>query len=248
MTLTPELLLEVSARRVRAVRPDLFAEADLSSPAALHAARAELADRQRDGVSVVCVIGALRLADWIRESCRFALSLPAESAERWRRDFTRTVFLAGSPASLRDRFTCDHLAPDGAVAWTGPAPEGATAGLRRLLKTFQGGRPQTGLGEPAVVELPAGDGPMERWPVHRELHIATARVTVASALVQLNHLLAEAVMDRVIGPGDRLGLRFVPHLTGPADAFAALRVDTDPGCPQRLRPYAALTTALTEEI
>lgn len=144
MTLTPELLLSTAARRLRDVRPDL-ADLDLSSPECLQAAKKQIADRSaaehRDEASVVAVINRFRLDDWVRETCRFALSLPSEQAERWRRSFTRTIYLAGRPDNLQERFSFAHIAADGSAAWTGPAVDGDTAALRRLLKTFNGPRP-----------------------------------------------------------------------------------------------------------
>ncbi|MGW5695322.1 DUF6182 family protein, partial [Streptomyces asiaticus] len=66
-------------------------------------------------------------------------------------------------------------------------------------------------------------------------------VTVSDVLVQVNHLLAEAVLDGLIRPGDRLSLRSVPRLSGSAARFAALRVDTDTQYRHELRAYVGLT-------
>ncbi|MFI1801255.1 DUF6182 family protein [Streptomyces sp. NPDC020379] len=244
MTLSPELLLTEAARRVRAARPELAARLDLATPQGLRAAQAEIADPDAPGRSdaalAVCVISRFDLPHWVRETCRFALSVPPERHEAWQHAFTRTVFLSGRPDNLRERFTFDHIAPDGSAAWLGPAPEASTAALRRLLKVFNGPR-ALGSWQPTTVEIPPADGPGGRPPVHRELYVATASVTVARLLVQLNHLLAEAVMDGLIAPGDRLTLRSVPRLAGLPGPFAALRVDTDSHRPDALQAYAALT-------
>ncbi|MEU5422624.1 DUF6182 family protein [Streptomyces sp. NPDC020667] len=244
MTLSPELLLTEAARRVRAARPEISARVDLSTPAGLRAAKAEIAGHDApgrlDAALAVCVVSRFDLPHWVRETCRFALSVPPERREPWQHAFTRTVFLSGRPDNLRERFAFDHIAPDGSAAWLGPAPEGSTTALRRLLKAFDGPR-AVGSWRPTTVEIPPADGPSGRPPVHRELYVATASVTVARLLVQLNHLLAEAVMDGLIAPGDRLTLRSVPRLAGLPGPFAALRVDTDSHRPDELQAYAALT-------
>ncbi|KPI05679.1 hypothetical protein OV450_3997 [Actinobacteria bacterium OV450] len=240
--LSSAALLASAADRVRSARPELADRLDLSSAQALRAVRAAFhggRPGEGDELLAVVVVGRLDLPRWVRETCAFALGVEPGARDAWRRSFTRTVYLAGSPANLRDRFAFDHVADDGSAAWAGPAPAAATATLRRLLKSFEAphelaGRP------PATVTVPGRPGP--RTPVHRELFIATARVTVTDALVHLNHLLAEAVLDGLIGPGDRLTLRFVPRLTGPGPRLAMLRVDTDVHRPDELQAYAALTT------
>lgn len=235
MTISPEFLLTVAAERLRAARPELVAR--FSTPRDLQAVKAEIASDRADEALVV-VINRLRLADWVRETCRFVLSLSAEHAELWRRSFTRTIYLAGRPDNLRERFAFDHIAADGSVAWAGPAADPATTTLRRLLKTFSGQRPLN-TWAPMVVEVPPGLA--RRPPVHRDLYVATAQVTISDVLVHLNHLIAEAVMDGLIAPGDRLSLRSVPRLTGLAVPFAALRIDTDIHRPGELQAFAGLT-------
>ncbi|MFI1171707.1 DUF6182 family protein [Streptomyces melanogenes] len=84
-------------------------------------------------------------------------------------------------------------------------------------------------------------GPPPRAGVHRDLYVAASGVPVPEALVHLNHLVVEAVLDGLITPGDRLTLRSVPSLTGATAPFAALRVDVDRTRPDRLRAFAALT-------
>lgn len=273
MTLSADVLLAAAARRIRTARPELDGRLDLSSPQALRAALSEAApsgpaadpagppDRtgppgpaaQAEGTLAVCVVGRFVLADWVRETCRFALSLSPERADPWRRAFTRTIYLAGRPDALRERFAFTHLAPDGSAAWVGPGPAAETAALRRLLKAFDA-RSELGARPPADVEIPGRatappatvhHHPGRRDPGHRDLWIATAGVSVTRALVHLSHLLTEAVLDRLVVPGDRLTLRCVPRLTGLTASFAALRVDADVHRPSELQAYAALTERLT---
>ncbi|MFI1865457.1 DUF6182 family protein [Streptomyces jumonjinensis] len=257
MTLSPTFLLSVAADRLRTTRPDLAADLDLTSLEGLRGAQALLADREAaepgDRTVVVAVVGDFDLPRWVVDTCRFALAVPAERAGAWRRAFTRTVYLAGRPDSLRKRFTFDHVAEDGSIAWSGPAPEADTESLRRLLKTFSGGR-ELAAWAPVTVIVPGATGrtggePQRagtRRPVARDLYIATARVTVADALVQVNHLLVESATDGTVGPDDRLTLRSVPRLTGLSVPLAALRVDADPHRPGELRAYAGLTEPIED--
>ncbi|WP_406690562.1 DUF6182 family protein [Saccharopolyspora sp. ID03-671] len=240
-------LLRSAVDRVRTARPELADRLDLSSGQALKALRAGFhdADAVDTEVLAVVVVSQLDLPQWVRETCTFALALAPETRDAWRSSFTRTVFLAGNPANLHERFTFDHVAGDGSLAWSGPAPGAATATLRRLLKTFEGGHELTTMPaatvtvpRPAIASCSGGF----RSAVHRDLYIATARVTVAHALVHINHLLAEAVLDGLIQPCDRLTLRFVPRLNVLARQFAMLRVDTDVHRPDELQAYAGLTT------
>lgn len=236
-----ERLREAAATRIRAARPELADAHDLTSAEGLLAVRARIAEDSAAPEHLAAVVlGRFDLASWTRATCEFALGLDPEQAADWRRSFTRTVFLAGNPDNLRERFSFAHVADDGSAAWTGPGPAADSAGLRRLLKLFDGPRPLP-VGADTVVEIPPRAGHPDRRPVHRELHIAGAGLRVSDALVHLNHLLAEAVLDGHIGPGDVLTIRHVPRLTGITDHFAALRVDTDPTLPGRLRAAAGLT-------
>lgn len=240
--LSSAALLKSAADRVRSARPELADGLDLSSAQALRAVRAGLhGDRAApaDEVLAVVVIGQLDLPRWVRETCAFALALAPGEREAWRRSFTRTVYLAGSPSNLRERFSFDHVAGDDSVAWAGPAPGARTATLRRLLKAFEAADELTAQ-RSATVTVPGRPG--ARPAARRELYIATAKVSVTEALVHVNHLLAEAVLDGLIGPGDRLTLRFVPRLTGLGAQLAMLRVDTDVHRPDELQAYAGLTT------
>ena len=245
MSLTEDYLLSVATQRLLAVRPDLAAGRDLSSPAALRAVREELGRTEdpEGGTAAVCVVGAFRLADWVREVCAFALSLTPEEARAWRAGFTRTLFLAGRPDNLRERFDFGHVAADASVAWTRPAPAAGTRTLRRLLKTFAADGPVR-VGPLVRVELPAAPGPQPRPPVHRDLYVAAAGLTVTATLVQVHHLLAEAVLDGILAPGDELTIRQLPLLTGLPFPLAAVRVDTAAPDAPGLRAYAALSEAV----
>ncbi|GAA0614191.1 hypothetical protein GCM10010394_50250 [Streptomyces crystallinus] len=231
-------LRAAAADRIRAARPELADAYDLGSAEGLLAVRERLGEDSPQHLAAV-VLNRFDLASWARATCEFALGLSAEQTALWRRSFTRTVFLAGNPDNLRERFAFARLAEDGSAAWTAPGPAADTAALRRLLKLFDGPRPLPVRAD-TVVEIPPRPGG-ERAAVHRELHIAAAGCRISDALVHLNHLLTEAVMDGLIGPGDTLTIRHVPRLTNPTDRFAALRVEAEPTLPGRLRAAAGLT-------
>ncbi|MFB6536326.1 DUF6182 family protein [Streptomyces noursei] len=244
MTTSQELFRAQVARRILTARPELATRFDLLTADGLLSARREITRAASDAkVLAVCVLRDFDLPAWVRATCAFAARVEPSAAANWRRDFTRTVFLAGNPVNLTDRFAFDHVADDGSAAWQGPADAGASTALRRLLKLFDGAaelptRPST------VVRVLADRERRGRAPVRRELHVATAGVTIANCLVHLNHLLVEAVADGIVGPGDELVVRQAPWLPASAGPFAALRIDGTSERPDHLRAY----TALTEEI
>ncbi|MFI6108916.1 DUF6182 family protein [Streptomyces sp. NPDC051310] len=263
MTPTQERLRQAAAARIRTARPDLAVRFDLASAEGLLAAQAAIqgaaqgsgpAPGEGDGggrsgsgpapdtddTVAAVVIGRLDLAQWVRSTCAFALSLAGERAALWRRSFTRTVFLAGNPANLRDRFAFAHTADDGSAAWAGPGPASETAALRRLLKLFHGDAALPAAPD-LTVRVPGRAGAAGRPPVHRHLYLATAGCSVSEALVHLNHVLAEAVLDGLIAHGDAVTIRQVPRLMGVPASFAALRVTADTTLPGRLRAAAGLT-------
>ncbi|WP_457029061.1 DUF6182 family protein [Kitasatospora sp. P5_F3] len=235
MSRLQEDLVDRAGRRVRHARPDLAERFDLSTLAGLLDAQQSVAAASAEDTLVVAVIHHLELAEWAGATCAFAFGLDPVAGARWRRSFTRTVFLAGNPANLRERFRFAHVAGDSTAAWTAPGPGPSATTLRRLLKLFDApagppARPDT------LVRLPGR--PTTR---HRDLYLATEGCTLADALVHLNHVLVEAVLDGLIAPGDSLTLRQVPRLVGIATPFAALRVVTDPHRPDRLKAAAGLT-------
>ncbi|GGN56332.1 hypothetical protein GCM10012285_50860 [Streptomyces kronopolitis] len=241
MTLIQHGLRKQAAGRIRAARPDLAARHDLDTYDGLLAAQRDIAAEDTDASALAAVVlRSLDLAQWARDTCAFALGVGPERVAAWRASFTRTVFLAGNPAHLRDRFAFVHLAPDLSAAWTAPGPAAETAGLRRLLKLFDGpaalpARPDT------LVEIPGEPRLGSRPSVYRELYVATVDCTVSEALVHVNHVLVEAVLDGLIAPGDRLILRQVPRMAGLPAHLASVRVVTEHQLPGRLKAAAGLT-------
>lgn len=240
MNLTQTLLHAEAVRRVRTARPDL-AGCDLSTPESLSAVRSDSTGPDGDApVAAICVLRSFDLATWARATCDFALGLGPDAADAWRRAFTRTVFLAGNPDNLRGRFAFEHTAPDGSAAWTAPGPAADTKTLRRLLKLFDATAPLP-TRPPTTIRVGTGPAPAGPSGTRYTLHVATAGATVADTLVHLNHLLAEAVFDRTLVPGDRLTLSQAPRLTALPAPPVALRVAEARGRPGFLSAYAALT-------
>jgi hypothetical protein len=183
--------------------------------------------------TAVVVLRRFDLVPWIRGTVAFAAGLPGTEADAWRAAFTRTVFLAGNPDNLRNRFAFDHIGPGADAAWLAPAPAQRFMTLRRLLRLFAAPA-ALAPSRPETVDLdgpPTGDA--------HDLYIGTAGTSVSQTLIDLNHLLAEAVLDGLLRPGDRLHLRRVPRLVG-LGPFDALRVVAEPEDPARLRAHAGL--------
>ncbi|WP_447002187.1 DUF6182 family protein [Saccharothrix isguenensis] len=234
MTITQQVLRDHVAQRIATARPDLARLHDLSTVDGLAGVEACVAE---DGTTVVAVVRRFDLVSWTRGTVAFAAGLDPERAAKWRRSFTRTVFLAGNPVNLVDRFAFAHVDDIGSTAWTAPAPGPVHAPLRRLLRTFSGSREVAPSGD-VLIDLPGGGGGRR---ARRVLYLAGSGTTVERFMVHMNHLLVEAVLDGIVSPGDRLVVRRVPRLVGVPGPFDALRVDIDPVCPGRLRAVMGLT-------
>lgn len=250
MTLTQKFLHDQVLQRIKVARPELAPRLGTTADTAgLLAAQAELAgEAEESETTVVSVVRHFDLASWIRGTCAFAAGLPSDQAQAWRRSFTRTAFLTGNPDNLAHRFDFAYVSEDRLAAWTVPAEARSLATLRRLLKLFDGPRALPPRPELTLV-IPAGERagaqPDGRAPKTRRLYLSTAGVSLAESMVNLNHLLAEAVMDGLIVPGDRLRVRQVPRVLGISEPPAAMRVGVDGDSPDRLRAFAVLTAALT---
>lgn len=196
------------------------------------------------GHSVAVVVDELAPAVFVRGAIDFALGIAPEDGRAWLRAFTRTIFLAGRPATVALRFPAASTGEG--LSWHGPAPAGQLRNLSRLLHAFEGAKPAGFGSEPVVVHVP---GPPSGTST--EAAVACAGLTIAEYLVHTHHLLAEAVLRGLIGPGDTLTLHHRDDLDGP-DVLAALapgraagvqtRITHDPREPGRLRLFALLTS------
>jgi hypothetical protein len=192
---------------------------------------------------VVVVVRDLDPAAFVRGTLEFALSIPTRLRDPWFRTFTRTLFFAGNPLTVAERFESSHLAPEGEISWLGPAPRRAHLGLRRMLRLFRAPAPAE---LPATLELTVPGAP----PTGRAttLRVATAGVSTQEYLVHVNHTLCEASLRGLLGPGDALSISHTDELdpTGAESRDgerSQLRIAEDTRRPGRLRLYASLAGA-----
>jgi Family of unknown function (DUF6182) len=176
---------------------------------------------------------------FVRGAIDFAAGVPLGDKAAWHRSFTRTVFLAGRPESVRTRHPA--RVETGGLAWYGPAPMSGLRNLSRLLKAFHGPAP---VDVPASVLIP-GDAHVV------EAAVAVGAVSVRDYLVHVHHLFAEAALRGLVRAGDTVRIMHRPELDGPR-----IRAALDPACagvvqtrithdnrePGRLRLYAVLTS------
>ncbi|GLP67074.1 hypothetical protein TUSST3_36960 [Streptomyces sp. TUS-ST3] len=202
------------------------------------------------GLSVAVVVADLDPAAFLGGAADFALAIPDALRDGWYRTFTRTVFLAGRPASVAPRHPYRHATPTADLAWYGPLPRRELAPLSRLLRAFRG---------PAPVEVPAGPltVPVTGRPTGRvvDVTVATAGVSSGAYLVHVHHLITEAVLRGLVRPGDTLSVEHTdtldvtdfPAVLDPARAASVQTritpVNTDP---DRLRLYGVLTPTQDE--
>ncbi|MEU6925630.1 MULTISPECIES: DUF6182 family protein [unclassified Streptomyces] len=152
------------------------------------------------GVGVAVVVADLDVATFIAGVADFALTLPDDLCEGWYRAFTRTVFLAGRPASVAARHPGCRTTAGAPYAWYGPARRGELRPLSRLLRAFDGPAPIDVPTGPLTVTVPGGE------PSGHVVDAAVAigGVSTGDYLVHVHHLIAEAALRGLIGPGDTL--------------------------------------------
>jgi hypothetical protein len=189
---------------------------------------------------VIVVVRDLDPAEFVRGTLEFALGIPSRLQDSWYRTFTRTLFFAGNPLSLAERFESNHVARGGEIGWLGPAPQSAHLGLRRMLRLFRAPAPAA---PPGTLELTVPGGP----PTGRAatLRVATGGVSTQEYLVHLNHTLCEASLRGLLGPGDALSISHTDELAhtevrSPDGGRSQLRIGEDARRPGRLRLYASL--------
>lgn len=152
------------------------------------------------GLGVVVVVGDLDVATFIAGVADFALALPDDLCEGWYRAFTRTVFLAGRPASVAARHLPRRATADAQHAWYGPARRGELQPLSRLLRAFHGPAPMDVPLGPLTVTVPGGTPSGQVV----DAAVAIGGVSTGEYLVHVHHLIAEAALRGLIRPGDTL--------------------------------------------
>ena len=150
-------------------------------------------------LDVAVVVADLDVPAFIGGVTDFALSLPHALRDGWYRTFTRTVFLAGRPASTVLRHPYRHATTRGDLAWYGPVTRSALRPLSLLLRAFQGPAPVEVPGEPLTIVVPGT--PTQHTA---KATIAVGGVSTAAYLVHVHHLISEAVLRGLVRPGDTL--------------------------------------------
>jgi len=150
-----------------------------------------------DAIHALVVLDGFDLAEYVSGTLEHLAQLDRETLERWHRNFTKTMFMLGSPERIASRF--DIVRHRGAhIAWTVPGDSKAHLGLRRLLKPLFTAQLPT-LPDRLEVRVPGAAS----QPRRLELRIARAR-TLESYLVHLNHTLCDAFIEGSLRPGDVL--------------------------------------------
>ncbi len=239
VTISQQLLCGHAAMRLRTARPDLAAELDLGTfDGLVEGFRLAAAGSPAEGLGAATVVlRGVELRTWVQGTCAFASSLDPRTATAWRRQLTRTIFLAGNPHNLRQRFSPTLVAPDSTAAWFGPADPLAQA-LRRLLPAFSCGASLSGPPS-SPVRLRLEPRPT-REPRQWEALLATAGMSLPGSLIALNHLLVEAVLDGHLQDRDTVTVRPIPTLSGHRADVRCIRAVPDPGHRGRLRAEACL--------
>lgn len=229
-------------------------DAGLLTAAALarrDAVRAGLSDAPAPlGLSVAVVVADIEVATFIAGAADFALSVPADVRDGWYRSYTRTAFLAGRPASVVARHAHQHATTRRDLAWHGPARRSALRPLSRLLHAFHG---------PAPIDVPTGpltttvSGTPSGHVV--DVTVAVGDVSTREYLVHVHHLIAEAALRGLVGPGDtvRVDHRQALATTDFRDALdpaladrVQTRIARSATDPDRLRLYGVLTSPRLE--
>lgn len=250
---TQQFLKTQLASRIRVARTGRDAEAPAAGPLTAERMADIAAEAASATTTVAVVLRRFEPQIYLESVLGFALSLPDSRREAWLRAYTRTVFLTGNPANLANRFAFHHISRDGSMAWTAPDDSGERSPLRRLLRLF----PTAELPVlPARLEVPAAVPPPERddrAPVRRaRLYAVTTRVSLADYLVHVHHVLAEAVITKLIDEHTELTVHHVPQLDPSDGPFDMLRIvpDAEPDTfgdgpvaagPGRLRACAGLS-------
>ncbi|WP_131741327.1 DUF6182 family protein [Actinomadura roseirufa] len=189
------------------------------------------------GAGAVAVLRDARPAAFAVSVVTFAERMPQQARDLWYGNFTRTIFLAGIPGNLAERFPYDHLSEDESIAWYGPGPLEQYKTLRRLLRPVRG---TIGADWPDAPHVALPGAPPANAPT-AHLRVALQDLRLQDYLVHVGHTLAEAVLDGLLTTSDVLRIEHVPRIPEDPGPYRALRVSADPQAPERLRAFATLS-------
>ncbi|MGP4029209.1 DUF6182 family protein [Actinomadura sp. 3N407] len=193
--------------------------------------------RDAGRIGSVAVLRDFAPGTFVRSALAFARGTRGDRGAAWYGNFTRTIFLAGDPLNLAERHPCEHLSPDGNIAWYGPGPLAGYDALRRLLRPFQG---PLGVAVPFAQQIPVAGG-NAAGSGGALLEVSAAGLAVEDYLINVNHLVAEAVLDGLLCGTGRLLIRHVPHEPYRSAGYDRIRVTADPHVPGRFRAHARLS-------
>lgn len=221
-----QALEELLRRRIRSAGHELSANTDLATFEA---------GLQRDGPEACVVLQDFDLETFLSGTLQFLGGLDPGARQSWYRSFTRTSFLSGRPRKLTQVLTWDHLSADGSIGWILLRDDKEKLRLKRLLKRLK---------TASAIELPEGFSlttePPDSSPGGTvEIDLLVRQRRLEETLIDLNHLLCEAVIDGMLRPGDTLRLY---HREGPARSQPpdGVRIGRDREDPTRLKAHAFL--------
>jgi hypothetical protein len=182
----------------------------------------------------IVVLKDFALGDYVAGVRQFVARVPEAQRRDWYRRFTPTLFLAGDPARLQERFRFDHVDERGAVAWLFVPDAERDHDLKRLLKILRTELPYRAADGP--VRIASGAGSPARW----RLLLAMSGLRLERVLVHLNHTLVEAQLSGLLAATDGIEILHVDAIDEIPDSARYLRIHADEADPQRLRLYAML--------
>lgn len=186
-----------------------------------------------DAIHALVVLDSFDLAGYVAGTLELLAHLDRETLDRWYRNFTKTIFLLGSPDRIAARFDIvRHRAAQ--IAWTVPGDSKAHLGLRRLLKPLVTAQ-LVALPDRLEIRVP-GEASQPR---RLELRIARTR-TLESYLVHLNHTLCDAFIERSLRAGDILTIVHAAAIRELPEPRLYTRVHLDEADRTRLAAHAWL--------
>jgi hypothetical protein len=193
-----------------------------------------------DDVSVCVVLSDFDLESYVKGTLEFLGCSPERDLGVWYRCFTKTVFLLGQPSRLRARHAFGFVATNGLIAWSLPCAKGATADIRRQLKSLH--TEQT-VQVPPVISL--SPTPTGGHRIHISIDIRD--LSVEEYLVHLNHTLCEAFIEGHLSATSSIVVNNAGALDELPARWLYQRIQRDPRDPTKLRRFACVHLQDTHE-